>query len=269
MKEARNQRFREAVNYIIENNLAPDAKSIRVAVNIPQPRFSDLMNGRGNVQVETILELCNKYGVSLEWMFNGKGEMMVKDISYMMEPVTEYERSLNAIIIDEQFDPEVVEKRNGNRYYVYPDGTIKIEVLQVPFPAYATFLEAYDDEVKLHQEFKTSLFTVDHVGHGYYLGFLVKGDSMNGGRLYDTPDKSEVLGREVGRHLWADGFHSTKSGFVLMTKSGIFHKDIAGLDNRTGMLTLKSRNELYEDKKVAINDVYRIFHVVKVVLPTG
>ena len=48
-----------------------------------------------------------------------------------------------------------------------------------------------------------------------------------------------------------------------MTKSNIYHKDIIDFDTEKGILTLHSRNSNCKDFTISINDVYRIFYVIK------
>lgn len=158
---------------------------------------------------------------------------------------------------------EIFTNKNGIKFYEYPDGSTKIEVIKVPFDAYASYLEAYNDEEKLNSEFSTATFTVDKVAKGNYLAFNIKNNSMNGGGIDDTPSGAEVLAREIGRHLWCDGFHKNKYGFILMTKNAIYHKDIGDCNKETGLMTLKSRNNNDEPFEINMNDVYRIFNVIK------
>mgnify|MGYP007112212607 CR=1 FL=1 len=71
-----------------------------------------------------------------------------------------------------------------------------------------------------------------------------------------------MLARELGRHLW-QSFRKEKYGYILMTKSNIYHKDIIDFDTEKGILTLHSRNSNCKDFTISINDVYRIFYVIK------
>lgn len=158
---------------------------------------------------------------------------------------------------------EIFTNKNGIKFQLYPDDTYKIEVLKIPFPAYATYLEVYNDEEKLKNEFTTTTFKVDKIAKGYYLAFDIKNDSMNGGGIDDTPNGAEILAREIGRHLWNGKFRHEKYGYILMTKKNIYHKDIKSYDENTGMLTLSSRNPLEQDFELSINDVFRIFNVIK------
>lgn len=111
------------------------------------------------------------------------------------------------------------------------------------------------------KEKETLITTFTHFGN--YLAFESKNDSMNGGGIDDTPGGADMLCREVGRHLWQDGFRKTKYGMVLLTKKAIYHKDITNYNKENGMLTLSSRNPECEDFDISINDVFQVFRVIK------
>lgn len=87
---------------------------------------------------------------------------------------------------------------------------------------------------------------------------------MNGGGIDDTPDKAKVLGRELQKHHWKDGFNHTKYGWIILCKQNIFHKDITDMDAQ-GNITLHSRNPSpeYSDFQLNLNNVYQIFKVIK------
>lgn len=266
MKDLINQRFKDSVDYLIENNLEKNKSKLADKLNITAPKLSEIMGGRMYAPVEAIVEVCNKYHISFDWMFNGKEPMFVHSFGYMSEPVDQYNivsTQGNARRLDENEEPVRVTNKNGIDFLFYPNNDIRVEVLEIPFPAYASYVEAYNDEDKLHQEFAKSTFTVDKLGRGFYLGFKVTGDSMNGGGIDDTPDGAQVLARELGRHHWQDGFRKSQYGFILMTQSNIYHKDITGFDLDSGMLTLSSRNKANKPFTVSINEVSRIFKVIK------
>lgn len=169
----------------------------------------------------------------------------------------------NAAIQNTDDETEIFVNKNGIKFFEYPNGTTKMEVVKIPFSAYASYLDVFNDEEKLMNEFSKTIFTVDKVAKGNYKAFDVKGDSMNGGGIYDTPSGAEVLAREIGRHLWLNGFHKTDYGFILLTKNAIYHKDIKTYNKETGTLILSSRNPIDDDFEISINDVYQIFNVIK------
>lgn len=223
-------------------------------------------SGLSSDSIDTIL---TKYPeISPEWLVLGNGHILrnmnIKEFSdYTEDRKISYDNILsNAEPISDN-TVEVLTNSNGNKFYIQEDDRIKIEVIKIPFPAYASYLETFEDEVKLHEEFSTITFPVDHIGRGNYIAFEVKGDSMNGGGIDDTPDGADILCREIGRHLWCGGFRRTKYGLVLLTKTGIYHKDITDFNADTGEITLESRNKDCEKFKLNLNDVYKIFNVIK------
>lgn len=210
--------------------------------------------------------------INIEWLITGEGEMEKTTDSHPSESeinsqaaepsALSFEIESEAKFFDDSQEPEILHNTNGNKYLVYPDGTIRIEVIKIPFNAHASYIECYHDEVILKEEFSTITFKVDHIGRGNYIGFESIGDSMwnNGG--YDTPSGADMLGREVGKHLWLNGFHKTRYGFVIISKKGIWHKDITEL-KENGKITLSSRNPQSKPFECSLNDVLQIFHVIK------
>lgn len=165
---------------------------------------------------------------------------------------------------DKGVDYNIIENTNGNTFVEMPDGSLMIKVPLIPFNAYASFLEIYDDEYQVHREFESIYFTVDKVGRGKYLAFTVKNDSMNGGSLDDTPSGAQVLARELGRQHWKDGFNTSLYGWILICITGIFHKDIKGPDEH-GFITCSSRNKSPEfpNFKLNLNEVHSIYKLIK------
>ncbi|SZD72190.1 Predicted transcriptional regulator [Candidatus Ornithobacterium hominis] len=160
---------------------------------------------------------------------------------------------------------EVIENKSGNKYYPNPNGGFTIEAPVVPFPAYASFVEVFEDEYKVHDDFSKAYFTVDHVGRGRYIGFRVTNESMNDGTMNGTPSGAEILGRELQRHHWKDGFKPTKYGWVIVTHTGILFKDIISNISENGTLKLHSRNPSpeYSDFDFDVNKIHSIFKVIK------
>lgn len=229
------------------------AYKIAEETSLTEVGINKILNGKSKTPRKSTLEILHNY------LFVYKENLQN---NYVEESKTKYKISEASLKqVDEEI--EVFENKNGIKFFVYPDGTTKIEVVKIPFNAYATFLEAYTDEEKLHTEFSKTIFTVDKVAKGNYLSFDIKNNSMNGGGIYDTPSGAEVLCREIGRHLWSGGFHKNDYGFILMTKNAIYHKDIKNYNKDNGMLTLSSRDKENKDFEVNINDVFRIFNVVK------
>ncbi|MCP1996613.1 XRE family transcriptional regulator [Flavobacterium sp. HSC-61S13] len=260
-KSVVSQRFIDTVDSLILKGDVKSKASLSRDLGIKPNSLSEIIGGRMHVGIDIILRLCDLYSIDVEWQLTGRGEMFATK-----KESSQFEEANTVVITDDTLDDdkiEVVTNSNGNKFFLLPNGRIKMEVAKVPFPAYASYLEVYQDDQKLLDEFEKITFTVDHVGRGNYLGFRTAGDSMNGGGIDDTPDKADVLAREVGRHLWDGGFRKTKYGMILVTSTGIYHKDISGYCSETGTLELTSRNSLHKPIKYPINDVHQIFNVIK------
>ena len=237
--------------------------------------FLDKVKDVGVSKVEQILNAYPE--INPIWLLTGEGYMIIdkeeEETAIVKEYPVEHVNSIppNAIAInieqeakmfDYNQDAEIFTNTHGNKFYIYPDGTIRIEVIKIPFPAYASYVECYFDEAKLKEDFNVITFKVDHIGRGYYLGFESTGDSMwnNGG--YDTPSGADILGREISRHLWVNGFNKATYGFIIVTPKGIWHKDIKEITS-SGNLVLVSRNPECQPFEYPIDDVKQIFHVIK------
>lgn len=153
---------------------------------------------------------------------------------------------------------------NGNKFIEKEDGSYNVTVRLVPFDAYASYVETLED-VSVVYEWEEVTFNVDQYGRGNYEAFRTKNDSMNGGSIDDTPSKSLVLGRELGKQHWLDGFQKSKYGWIVICKKSIMHKDITKLNKDDGTITCHSRNSSpeYSDFQLKLNDVYQIFKVIK------
>lgn len=171
-----------------------------------------------------------------------------------------YFKTIEAVSKDIDSEIEIFTNKNGVKFFEYPDGSTKIEVIKYPFSAYATIIESFSDEYK-NAEFGKATFPVDKVAKGNYVAFTTKGESMNGGGIDDSPSGTDVLVRELGRQLWTS-LHKSKYGFIIITTEGIYHKDLI-YNAETGMYTLSSRNPKFKPSEVSINDVIKIYTVIK------
>lgn len=238
-------------------------KEIIKELDKPQSYVSALMNGKKKVGKDVANLLAEKYGFDAGAILTGYVDQNNQSNS-LEEPKTKYNKELltKNVLISNDTEIDILQNKNGNTYYMYEDGSVEIEVLNLPFPAYASYIQAYFDETQMMEELTTVRFAVDKVGKGNYMSFDIKGDSMNGGMLDDTPDGAKVLARELGKHLW-QSFRPEKYGYILMTKDNIYHKDIVDYNSDNGKLTLHSRNPKCEDFTINLNDVYRIFYIIK------
>ena len=216
-------------------------------------------------------QLAEKIGVSYQTIQNwesgknipkSKYQILEKELLNIRHSVIDHQKSN----IETEQTEQYITNSNGNKYKELSDGTYLIEVKVVPFEAFARYASEFSpNEAELFGEWENVTFIVDRIGLGNYLGFRVKGDSMDGGLLNDTPDKAIVLARELGRQHWNDGFSPTKYGWIIVTKDNILFKDIIGFDKVNGTIKCHSRNQSpeYSDFDYPLNDVRQIFKVIK------
>ena len=225
-----------------------------------------------SIGLDKLLSIVEKYlDLNLNWLISEEGSMLLTDtvkdlgvdgLTIVSEPGLVYHKATEGNeSMYEETDIEELVNKSGNKFLIHPDGRMEIEVALMNEPAYASYMEQYFDEEYL-QDLRTEKFDVDSFGKGSYLSFVIKNNSMWNGGEYDTKGGSKLLGREIKRDLWPV-FYANKYGFILMTEKGIFHKDIKGYDETTGELTLSSRNPDVEDFRININEVRKIYKVIK------
>ncbi|MBA4851379.1 hypothetical protein [Emticicia sp. BO119] len=155
---------------------------------------------------------------------------------------------------------------HGNRF-TRVDDEIIIEVPLLNHEAYARYLDEIS-EARIYESEKLVSFVVEKFDTAFHLAFKVYGDSMNGGRLTDTPDKAIVLGREVEKSGWFDGglkIDKYGYGWVILTERNILFKDIVSFDKSSGIITCHSRNPSpeYSDFELSLGEVHQIFKVLR------
>ncbi|MFZ2905295.1 MAG: helix-turn-helix transcriptional regulator [Cyclobacteriaceae bacterium] len=152
--------------------------------------------------------------------------------------------------------------------FKYEAAVTDIEEVKVPlveYRAYAGYLRGYAD-----QEYMESLPTItverEMVRGGHYVCFTLMGDSMDDGTWRALLDRDKVLGKELQRHHWQNKIHLNSYPFIIVHKSeGIVCKDITAHDIEKGIITVHSRNPIYDDYQMNLNDVLQIFFVVQLV----
>ncbi len=164
----------------------------------------------------------------------------------------------------EQTPDNVFINTNGNKFTEKKDGSYDVTVRYLSFNRYHSYLKSLPNDSP-NFEWDETTFCVDQFGKGNYLGFKTYSTSMNGGKLYDTPSGASLLGRELGKHHWEDGFRPADSGWVILTGKNVFHKDITHYNQEKKTITCSSRNDSPEfvDFELYLDDVLQIFKVIK------
>lgn len=133
--------------------------------------------------------------------------------------------------------------------------------------AQAGYLDGYTDITFLDQ-LPQIPFIVDKEGHGRYIAFEVKGDSMNDGTEESYLEGDRLYCREIAPYLWATSkLHLRKWDFVIVHTDGIIVKRIIEHDVENHTITIHSLNDMYSDKTIDLCEVKQIFNVIESVRP--
>ena len=147
---------------------------------------------------------------------------------------------------------------------------IQQDVVYIPLVnqfAYAGYLDGYTDTTYMKQLPKIP-FIVDKEGHGNYIAFEVKGDSMNNGTEESYLEGDRLYCREIQPHLWVSSkLHLRKWDFVIVHTDGIIVKRIIDHDVENHTITIHSLNDMYPDRVIDLCDVKQIFNVIESVRP--
>jgi len=190
------------------------------------------------------------------WVLTGEGSML-KSSSMPSE----------AVLIRPVSNELYLETNAGVKYYEMENGKFRMKVPLVPFNCYGRFIdETTSNIVQEKEEWDEVEFVVDQIGHGNYVAFEVKGDSMDDDSRRSFVQGDIVLARELNKIHWKDGLRYEKFPFwVIVLDSTILIKQITDHNTQTGDITCHSLNPSpeYQDFTVNLDNVYRIFNVIQ------
>lgn len=233
---------------LLKNNL--NASRLSKKTGVSRATIGRILKSEVVPNDNTLESLSNYFNITRDYLLTGN-ETLGK-------------QNLKKVFQDNKENTPYYTNKNGNEFEELPTGKFLIKAPHVPFKAYASFIEVYGDEYQTNEAFEERYYSVDHIGKGKYISFSVKNDSMNGGGINDTPSGADVLAREVQKHHWRDGFRFCDYGFIVVSKNGIFHKDITNMDE-DGNIICHSRNDSPEfpDFQINLNEVHSIYKVIK------
>ena len=225
----------ERIEFIIERegmNKNSFSNAIGISNNVTITRIINEHRTPSRATCEKIVSAFPSY--NLQWVLTGEGEMLNNS-----NPVPKYNEAV----------------------------PIQQDVVYIPLVnqfAYAGYLDGYSDCTYLEQ----LPFIVDHEGHGNYIAFEVKGDSMNNGTEESYLEGDRLYCREIQPHLWATSkLHLRKWDFVIVHEDGIVVKRIIDHDVENHTITIHSLNDMYPDRVIDLCDVKQIFNVIESVRP--
>ncbi|BES63037.1 S24 family peptidase [Dysgonomonas capnocytophagoides] len=230
METTINERIEKIVNTFYNGNVKYLCRDSGVSESSMKSIIGGRMSKPGSEMLDKIYMGVRQFDISPEWLAFGIGSML---------------------------------KSNRNEAII----TTNLQTNQIPLVsqyAYAGYLCGFADEEYM-ETLPTIPWDVDNETKGTYIGFEVRGDSMDD-RSYESILEGDVLYcRRLKEDLWQYKLHFNDWDFVLVHRTdGILVKRIIDHNIKTGDITIHSLNPLYEDRVINIQEIAQIFNVVEV-----
>lgn len=194
------------------------------------------------------------------WLLTGEGEMLSTTPKAL-------EQGAAPSIISENSNELYLETKCGIKYYNLGDNKYKMRVPFVPYNAYARYACETSEPIQQEKEEWGEIdFIVDRIGHGSYMAFEIKGDSMDDDSKRSFAEGDKVLVRELDQIHWKDGIRYNQYPFwIIVLSNTILCKEIINHNIEFGEITCHSLNPSpeYSDFTISLNKVYRLFNVVQ------
>lgn len=194
------------------------------------------------------------------WLLLGNGEPMLSGAKPM-------EQNVVPEVMLPKANELYLETKSGMKYYELGESQYKMRVPFVPFNAYARYICDTSSPIEQERdEWDEIDFIVDKIGHGNYMAFEIKGDSMDDDSKRSFSHGDKVLVRELDRVHWKDGIRINQYPFwVIVLGNTILCKQIIAHDTEQNLITCHSLNPSpeYQDFTVSLDDTYRLFNVVQ------
>ena len=227
-KNTINQRFTEAVNFVLSQNKSLKKGDIAGFLKLKPSTFSEILNNRSNVSAEVVANFCTEYKIDIVWLLTGKGEML------------KTEKPIVKIVEGRDLVPKVVVVNEENDEAFIP---------LVEYKAQAGYLTGYLDENYIE---KLPMYNVPGLYGGSFRMFQVKGLSM-----YPTlQDGSYVIGEFV--ESWE--YMTDNRVYIIVTvNEGIIVKRVKNRIRKYKSLYCSSDNREYGNIRIPIEDVKEVW----------
>jgi phage repressor protein C with HTH and peptisase S24 domain len=231
MKKLVNQRFIDAVKFIISENPKTKKSEIAKIIKIGNSTFSEILKKRMNVGVEVLALLSIHYNFSLDWLINGSGEMLKNQKPKATAPISE-SHTPQVITIDKHNEDNIV---------------------MVAESAHAGYLHGFGDPEFIE---KLPAYSLPNLRNGIFRMFQVAGFSM----LPTLHHHSIVVGQFIEN--WEDDIKDNRV-YVLVTKDhGIVVKRCLNKLEKYGNLYCKSDNRKeFPSFQLETQDISEIWEV--------
>lgn len=196
--------------------------------------------------------------IEKDWILTGEGEMLKQSESNIMPDVTATRTQGKDVYL---------ETSSGIKYFKMSGNKYRMRVPLVPFNAYARYINDSCESIQQErEEWDEVEFIVDRIGHGNYMAFEIKGDSMDDDSRRSFVQGDLALARELDKIHWRDGIRYNQYPFwIIVLENTILCKEIIDHNIETGDITCHSLNPSpeYADFTVNLGKVCRLFNIVQ------
>lgn len=222
---------------------------------------------RNSIKEAYIDMICNRYGVSKQWLLTGEGDM-ITDAYKGLTIETPSGVSIGAMGVSEPYVIDSYTNKNANTFLILPNGQYLMTMPLAEYDVQAGFLDVYQDVERLGEMRQHSIM-VDKPVHGKYIAFRVRGNSMDDGSSNSIQENDIVSTRELQRHHWSSKLRFKDFPYwVIFTSTARtpLIKEIVDHDVEKGTITCHSLNDSpdYHDFKINVDDIRALFYVVRV-----
>lgn len=196
--------------------------------------------------------------INANWLLTGEGEMLKQQENNTLPEASTVRTRGNEVYL---------ETSSGIKYFELSGSKYRMRVPLVPFNAYARYISETCEPIRQERESWDEVeFIVDKIGHGNYMAFEIKGDSMDDNSRRSFVQGDLVLARELDKVHWTTSLHYNQYPFwIIVLSDTILCKEIIDHNIETGDITCHSLNPSpeYADFTINLKDVCRIFNIVQ------
>lgn len=236
-KKSINNRFIEAVNFVLSQDESLTKTAIADALEIGKSRFSEILNERMNANVDVIANFCTLYDINADWLLTGKGALSKKQ-------KTDIEKGDKIQLLDEKIH---IHKNEAD------ENIISIPVVDISAAAGYGYFNSDTIYVEGNVILPKAMFS----GGGLRYCVRIKGQSM----APTLQDSDFVVVRHLNPTEWID--MKDEYVYMVVTKDGTSF--IKRVKNRLskGFIVLMSDNiekREYPNFNLQVDEIHNIFY---------